>query len=699
MNSEEQNELQKQEKSYIEEKVEINEKLSLENFEPLYFNNYFTNNIIEQLTEISLKSPLKWFCPNKNCYYNENSFNEPLIEDLIDNSNILFICPKCKIKLYPCQNCLHFIKYDIEEEEDIKGYHCRKCGWFNIIEEELIEVLNLKSNIFFNIEQAVTVQCIISGKQYYEFMIQKFYKDISSNIPVDTDDNVLGRETTNSNKKLKLNNNSNNNNSNTKNNSNNNNKDNKDNNENNEINNNDENNEKINNNNENNENNNNDENNNDTNINANNNNNIQNHMNNNKKNYKKLHSNNLNKNNKNNKNDKKENNNDNNKDPVIVPSNREIIDNNIIISDDEENKNKNDVYKKDIKGKNPLKSNREENDDNNEKLELPNENDDQEVELNKNGNKYKRKRKRKRRTTYEILLSKLRTEFIFDHNDYTENKFEKSTILYIIKILQTPKIIFKTMDEIQKYRLLDMDNEKSLILNDNLFISNDFYVDSFIQNSITDSINLIKEQSNELNFVRSNLQFKKNFSSDHEPNKVERMVYGIDENQYDIAKKLLYGLYSINAVLNRILDEIESYIKNNAHLNTVKWMNISRSISSDEIKDLLKKYTSTFDDTMENIKSIPSSYGSIADIFSESYSSLNYCGEDRKGKDRVISNSLLSNSRFNSSGKSSIFSSNSSELCCSNHITRTKDEKYLINIKMYNQLRQLYATICQYILF
>jgi len=255
------------------------------------------------------------------------------------------------------------------------------------------------------------------------------------------------------------------------------------------------------------------------------------------------------------------------------------------------------------------------------------------------------------------------------------------------------------MDEIQKYRLLDMDNEKSLILNDNLFISNDFYVDSFIQNSITDSINLIKEQSNELNFVRSNLQFKKNFSSDHEPNKVERMVYGIDENQYDIAKKLLYGLYSINAVLNRILDEIESYIKNNAHLNTVKWMNISRSISSDEIKDLLKKYTSTFDDTMENIKSIPSSYGSIADIFSESYSSLNYCGEDRKGKDRVISNSLLSNSRFNSSGKSSIFSSNSSELCCSNHITRTKDEKYLINIKMYNQLRQLYATICQYILF
>jgi len=95
------------------------------------------------------------------------------------------------------------------------------------------------------------------------------------------------------------------------------------------------------------------------------------------------------------------------------------------------------------------------------------------------GSKNKRKRKRKRRTAYEILLSKLRTEFIFDHNDYTENKFEKSTILYIIKILQTPKIIFKTMDEMQKYRLLNMDNEKSIILNDDLFESNDFPVSSF----------------------------------------------------------------------------------------------------------------------------------------------------------------------------------------------------------------------------
>jgi len=92
MNSEEEkNELQQQDTSYIEKIIENTRILNIEDFEEIYFKNNFTSNVIEQLTEISLKSPLNWFCPNKNCYYNKNSFNEPLIEDLIDNSNILFI--------------------------------------------------------------------------------------------------------------------------------------------------------------------------------------------------------------------------------------------------------------------------------------------------------------------------------------------------------------------------------------------------------------------------------------------------------------------------------------------------------------------------------------------------------------------------------------------------------------------------------
>jgi len=51
------------------------------------------------------------------------------------------------------------------------------------------------------------------------------------------------------------------------------------------------------------------------------------------------------------------------------------------------------------------------------------------------------------------------------------------------------------------------------------------------------------------------------------------------------------------------------------------------------------------------------------------------------------------------SGKSSICSSNETEPCYSNHTTISENEKYLINIKMFNQLRQLYVIICQYILF
>jgi len=75
----------------IENSEEEEEELSIEDFERLYFNNHFTNNIIEQLTEISLQSKLKWFCPNNKCYFNTNAFNEPLIENIIDNSNILFV--------------------------------------------------------------------------------------------------------------------------------------------------------------------------------------------------------------------------------------------------------------------------------------------------------------------------------------------------------------------------------------------------------------------------------------------------------------------------------------------------------------------------------------------------------------------------------------------------------------------------------
>ncbi|KAL6609008.1 hypothetical protein U3516DRAFT_755211, partial [Neocallimastix sp. 'constans'] len=59
-------------------------------FKKYYLKQYITNNVIEQLTEISLHPPLRWYCPNKNCYFSNNSFNTPLHEKLIDNDKILF---------------------------------------------------------------------------------------------------------------------------------------------------------------------------------------------------------------------------------------------------------------------------------------------------------------------------------------------------------------------------------------------------------------------------------------------------------------------------------------------------------------------------------------------------------------------------------------------------------------------------------
>ena len=95
------------------------------------------------------------------------------------------------------------------------------------------------------------------------------------------------------------------------------------------------------------------------------------------------------------------------------------------------------------------------------------------------------------------MLSKLRTQFIFDH---AENKFEKTIILNTIKILQTPKIIFKTMDELQKYRLLDY-SENLFTLESILKKVIEFNIDIFIQNTYYISVRFLNFIVNILSYI------------------------------------------------------------------------------------------------------------------------------------------------------------------------------------------------------
>jgi len=77
-------------------------------------------------------------------------------------------------------------------------------------------------------------------------------------------------------------------------------------------------------------------------------------------------------------------------------------------------------------------------------------------------NKNKRKRKRKRRSINKILLSKLRSELVNNY-DYTNEKFKKKLNFYIIRILQTPKILINTIKDLQVHRLLDIYQDQFLI--------------------------------------------------------------------------------------------------------------------------------------------------------------------------------------------------------------------------------------------
>ncbi|ORX55525.1 hypothetical protein BCR36DRAFT_410440 [Piromyces finnis] len=662
----------------LEEDIISLDKENIKNIEKYYNKVYFNNNIFKRLTEISLDFPLKWYCPNEKCYYNKNKFEIPLKEFLINNM-ILFLCPKCELKLYPCQNCLHFMKLN---NNDSVGYHCLKCGWLNIIDQDLIKILKIKSNSLFNIEQAVTVQCIISGGKYYKLVIENFYNSFIKNLKHNNschneNNNNLFEEYDLNQKKLKIGNNS---------------------------------------------------------VLS--------------KEIEKSNGINYNSNLKNSEVSQVVDNNtvtSENKEKIDKPNKCSNNDKCYIIKNKKgkerrkyDKENLKEIYSKNNKNKNiqnivkkkkdididneyqncyDLIKNSKEKMINNKKekeyLEVIT-NKNENYDPNQNENKNKRKRKRKRRTNNKIILSKFRSEFINDNN--SENKFKKSLILYTIKILQTPEIIFTTVEELQKYRLLNIYDNLSLIQN-KLYIYNDLNIDIDARMTINKAMNIINNQKDELNYIKSNLKARSILENFPTLNKIEYLTYGINESHSALIKCLLSSLEYINVIINQLINNIYNY--NNESIDcSINWMDTKRLISTEEIKDILQKYYTSNDEVIEyskNYTSSISSYidnsknsslsyidysktisstGSIFDIFSESF-----CfNDDKRGKDKLNDN-LLNNSKYNSSEKSSIYSSNSSDMFFSSQNPITDYNKNIINIKLFHQLQQLYSIICQYIFF
>ncbi|OUM68281.1 hypothetical protein PIROE2DRAFT_4024 [Piromyces sp. E2] len=249
--------------------------------------------------------------------------------------------------------------------------------------------------------------------------------------------------------------------------------------------------------------------------------------------------------------------------------------------DIKENKKQNpNNYIKDIKGKTHYNEEKEKEEARDIEI-IINEENDQNPNKDKNVNKNKRKRKRKRRTNNEILLSKLRSEFINNNHDDNKNKFEKSSTLYIIKLLQTPEILFTVIEKLQKYRLLNMFDDRSLIQN-KLYIYNDLNIDVDAKTTINKAMDIINNQQDELNYIKSNLKIRNVLLNHRTSSKIENLTYGINESLYVLIKILLCSLDYINNIINQLINNMNKYNSENESIdNSIKWMNTRGTISSE----------------------------------------------------------------------------------------------------------------------
>jgi len=93
-------------------------------------------------------------------------------------------------------------------------------------------------------------------------------------------------------------------------------------------------------------------------------------------------------------------------------------------------------------------------------------------------------------------------------------------------------------------------------------------------------LNIVRNRIIEVKNIKTKIQIKSVVSYNHELNKIENIIYGLNEKQYDLVKKLLDGIEIINNILNKILNEMITYKVTNINIdNSIKWMNISKDVS------------------------------------------------------------------------------------------------------------------------
>ena len=102
-----------------------------------------------------------YYCPKEGCEAYDSHLKVPLIETLIDNNHSSSLlsssaatlaagknrykieCPYCSTQLFNCENCFSLTVVPQQKIQVGSIGICRKCGFHNILEQEVRNVLDL----------------------------------------------------------------------------------------------------------------------------------------------------------------------------------------------------------------------------------------------------------------------------------------------------------------------------------------------------------------------------------------------------------------------------------------------------------------------------------------------------------------------------------------------------------------------------
>eukprot|EP01122_Echinamoeba_exundans_P000010 TRINITY_DN10006_c0_g1_i1.p1 TRINITY_DN10006_c0_g1~~TRINITY_DN10006_c0_g1_i1.p1 ORF type:complete len:437 (-),score=63.51 TRINITY_DN10006_c0_g1_i1:40-1350(-) len=110
-------------------------------------------------------------CPKVDCVAHTDSFSErPLLEHPVDRSHVVLSCPFCRSLVFSCENCAALLEDSADAETTLGEVRvCRKCGFMNLVDDELRQTLNLPSRRPTSIETARVIQRQISEPNYIEY--------------------------------------------------------------------------------------------------------------------------------------------------------------------------------------------------------------------------------------------------------------------------------------------------------------------------------------------------------------------------------------------------------------------------------------------------------------------------------------------------------------------------------------------------